>query len=219
MIASRLLPTGHTWTEETVRRLVLWYNKDVAVSFQNSFSSLRHPYRNSSQTASQKIIATLFFSSVSCSQFGNSRTCSRKRERKKEEDKVYFWVAWCGWKQNTQKTGWERMKTVISSSRWPCRAVHNFPLIEKTKKHSRSEEEALDSEKRSLTFFFILGGKKESRKENAPQDSSSLSLSRFLIDPCGDSCLNLILTRLLAAYITPSSISSSSSLWLSNWIE
>jgi hypothetical protein len=29
----------------------------------------------------------------------------------------------------------------------------------------------------------------------------------------------LILTRLLAAYITPSSISSSSSLWLSNWIE
>jgi hypothetical protein len=86
----------------------------------------------------------------------------------------------------------------------------------KKKKHSRSEEEALDSEKRSLTFFFILGGKKGKLEKKMHRRILLLSLSRFLIDPCGDSCLNLILTRLLAAYITPSSISSSSSLWLSN---
>lgn len=69
------------------------------------------------------------------------------------------------------------------------------------KAHSRSEEEALDSEK-VVNVFLFLGGKRK-KKQNKKMGNRKKMHRGILLYPCGDSCLNLILTRLLAACIEP----------------
>lgn len=207
-----------------LRKRRLLSNKDVAVSF-NSFPIQCFPLASFFLTCwpIQKDYCRPFFSSLTRPSIGTSFPSpyeERTRATKKKEVILSCVVCVHDWlletktrkkkkqkKKRTTNGPAERIKLIF-----PFSGRSHFLLIDDPRTRSRFKEEALDSGKKvvNVCCFFLLsvreGRKRKTKKKKMREREGKWGRKKkkapqgFRLYPCGDSCLNLILTRLLAAY-------------------